>query len=93
MVEEDSKNFKPILRELGQTKGIDILSPLSTLLFETPHAEDDIGFSLECPAPSVDSPAATPAETNIDTNDEELRIEVEAALGELDCTNLARRNG
>jgi hypothetical protein len=84
MVEEVCEILNPILQELDQTDGVDILSPFGILLFET-LTEDDIeeDVSLESPTstPFVTSSTAPPAENQTDS---ELRIDVEVALGELD---------
>ena len=84
MVEEECEILKPVLQELDQTDGVDILFPFGTLLFETlseDDIEDDVSLELEGSTPSVNISTAE------NETDSELRIVTEDALRELDATD------
>ncbi|KAG5634895.1 hypothetical protein H0H81_000401 [Sphagnurus paluster] len=73
MVEEECEGLKPILHELNEIEGIDILSPFGTLLVNVPLSADDIDESLE--APTIAS-----ANNDMDAHETEMRVDVEDAL-------------
>ena len=77
MIEQDCAVFRSILKGLEESEGVDLLSPLGTLLFDTPFDPDDVDESLEMHDSGVSILAP-------DSNaDADLRIEVEDSLGEL----------
>jgi hypothetical protein len=84
IVEDECNALKPILQQLDQIEGVDILSPNGTLLFKIPLAEDDVDVSLESASRSGSTAGAigSDVESNF-----EMRIEVEDAIGELADTD------
>jgi hypothetical protein len=84
ILEDECEALKPILHQLDQIEGVDILSPNGTLLFNVPLAEDDVDDSIESTSPS----ASTTRTINRDIESNlEMRVEVEDALGELADTD------
>lgn len=81
MLEDECKALKPILVQLDQIEGVDILSPNGTLLFNVPLAEDDVDVSLESASPTG-STTGTNIGSDVESNFE-MRVEVEDAFGEL----------
>jgi len=68
-----------------------ILSPLGTLLFDSPLAENDIDESIEYP--NSTETINPPAHSNLNSNDAHMRVEVEDALGELDSLDINPTDG
>ena len=83
MIEQDCKVFQPVLKGLEESEGVDMLSPFSTLLFDTPLDSDDVDDSLEDSNAKVSISASS---TNVDGD---IRIEVEDSLGELAVADIA----
>lgn len=86
MVEDECKALKPILQQLDQIDGVDILSPNGTLLFNAPLAEDDVDVSIESASPSGSTSGTIGSNVTAESNFE-MRIEVEDAIGELTNTD------
>jgi hypothetical protein len=89
LAEQDCDFLESILSELDEDENINILAPSGILLFNVPLADDDIDESLEFPSPPPnisDHRAESTAAT--DTGDNETRVEVEDAFGELDTATL-----
>ena len=55
IIEQELEGLKYVLHELDNTDHADILSPLGTLLFDVPLADDDVDESLEAPSPAGNS--------------------------------------
>ena len=83
MIEQDCNVFQPVLEGLEESEGVDMLSPFSTLLFDTPLDSDDVDDSLEDSNAKVSISASS---TNVDGD---IHIEVEDSLGELAMADIA----
>lgn len=87
LVEDECSFVKPILTELEQMSGVDLLAPFGVLLFDVPLAEDDIDESLEYPTFHT-AASSQPTNTYFNRQDNpieeaETRVEIEDSLDEL----------
>jgi hypothetical protein len=67
IIEQESDTFKYLLQDLDNVGGVNILSPLGTLLFDSPLAENNIDESIEYP--NSTETINPPAHSNLDSND------------------------